>query len=795
MKTKKQVSAEESSDLATAHPNVDTSHPQHQTEDEASVEGISDTSNATDLESRPTSAQSLHTSVSNDVFQRADEIARWFEEQTQVDNLNLDESTEESNPSSSINAQKEITFDNSATDVTPKSHTDQEENPTDGTSEIANSHNLHSNAFSEIDDKTVSDSPIVSIEDEAIENEFDEIDEGLSDLNFNESDDFLQLLAETLDNFETESTTEDNTYQEAEDIGQWFQEHTQEKTLLHRDTQNDFSPFLGTDLDDEFKDIHTLSTQRRYSRIAVDTYQMWLRQIQRIQPSVKTTDNQISTKRLSATQETELFGNSELIKQEIESLLDQFPLAVLKGLSAKKVQGDGLKQQSRNELLLSVINTRKPLEQIRKAIDEMQAGHQSQEVAVLKQLWQDLSCSVERLQDIKDVIFQNNLRLVIHIASHCSSHDLETMDLIQEGYIGLMKAIDRFDVHKGYRFSTYATWWIRQAVWRAYDNHSRIIRFPSYIIEKRSAFLKSISELTQTLHKEPTRFEIAEALDCSVDEIDRFFNHPTNPIQLEQRIIPQTVAEYHAWRDTIGAEDDLQDEVQTWDASVEIELTRLRFLAELDEFTGIRRYRAEIASLLTPRERQDVEGHLGWNHTKPKPLLEIGIVLAILRERKRQRWLLKHEPSLEEIINAFDIPPGIVDQIQAIASEPFAFEQPIKSKTIVELVFALTQVCTQESLPDLLINESQISPEAILDSRLNTEVIEQVLNTLTPRETLVIKHRFGLINGAECTLAEIGQQLGGLSRERVRQIEERAFEKLRHPTRRKYLEELLNARF
>ena len=556
------------------------------------------------------------------------------------------------------------------------------------------------------------------------------------------------------------------------------------------DTPADFPPFPDTNADDELAatDIH--STQRTYSRTAVDTYQMWLRHIQRMQPSVKTEDNQISTKRLSAPQEVELFQHFERIKQEIANLLGQLPSVVLRELSAQKAAGDDFKQQPSDKLLLSVIGKKKPLEQIRKAIDEMPDGHQSQEVAVLKQLWQDLSCSVKRLEGVKEVIFQNNLRLVTHIASHCSTHGMGTMDLIQEGHIGLMRAIDRFDVSKGFRFSTYATWWIRQAIWRAQDNHSRIIRLPSYFIEKRSAFFKAVDRLTQNFQKEPTCFEIAEVLDCSINEIDRFFNHPTTPIQLEHRITPQTATAYRAWRDSIDAEDVLQDEVQTWNASVEIELTRLRFLSELDEFTGIRRYRAEIASLLTPRERQDVDAHLGWNDAKPKPLLEVGIVLAIVRERAKQRCFLEREPSLEEVINAFDISASIVDQIQAIVSEPFAFENPIKSKTIVELVLTLTQVCTQEAIPDRLISGPQISPEAALDARLNAEVIEQLLSNLSPRETLVIKHRFGLMNSKECTLAEIGQQLG-LSRERVRQIEEEALEKLRHPVRRKYLEELL----
>ena len=740
-----QKSETDEPNLETAHLNADTSHSQYQLDDKASVEGSSGTSNHTDTEVEISSIKPSDILVSNDVSKSADEIVSWFVEgQRLAGDADLAESAQESSPASLT---KDVPLKGS--------------------------------------ENTESDAPVETPEDDEALDEPDAIDSGIAGFNTDNSDDWWRLLEAGFRDVEINGTTEDNIYGTVEEIGKWFQRDPSKKTTPPQNISDYFPLSYETDLDDEFEDTEYSFTQEKNPRIAVDTYQMWMRQVQRIQPQVRTADNQISTKLLSAAQESDLFQRFECMKQEISSLLDQLPSAVLKGLSAEK--------QSKSELLSSVINTRNPLEQIRNAIDEIQAGHRSQEVAELKQLWHELSCSVNRLQDIKEVIIQNNLRLVIHIASGCSSHGIERMDLIQEGYIGLMKAIDKFDVNKGYRLSTYATWWIRQAVWRARDNDSHIIRLPNYVIEKNSAFLKSVSELTQKLNREPTRLEIAELMACSLNQIDGLFNLPTKPIQFDLRKILETEADQHAYHDGIEEEAEFQGEFQICDAPHEVALTQSRFLTELDELTDFSFYRAEIASLLAPHEREILEGHLGWNDAKLKPQLEIGAVLAIVRERARQRRLLGREPSLETVIHTIGIPPRIIDEIQEIASEPFEFDLPIKSETLVELAFRLTQVCDQETLPDFLITESRNSPEAELDSKLNTDVIVEVLNTLSPREKLLLEHRFGLIDGREHTLAEIGRQLG-ISRERVRQIEEDALKKLRHPTRRQLLEELLNAR-
>ena len=561
-----------------------------------------------------------------------------------------------------------------------------------------------------------------------------------------------------------------------------------EEGQFDKETEDDF----WLDSADELDEMETSPTQEGYPRAAIDTYQMWFRLIQRIQPQVKSADNQFTTKRLSADEEAELFHRLEIAKRKVTALLDQFPSWILEPLSLDNSSQQHDEGARNSHLLLeNFLNSIKPLEQIREAIDAAPANggnlYQNHETTKIKQLWEDLSAIIEQIQEIKHKIIESNLRLVLNIATQCSCRNMEKMDLVQEGHIGLMKAIDRFDVHKGHRFSTYATWWIRQAVWRARDNNACIIRLPNYMIEKRSKFLQGISQLSQKLQRAPTTDEIAGDLEFSVNQVDDFFNHPTSDLRLGQRFIPQTLLEYRDWWDAIDAEDVLQDEMQTWHTP-----SGLRFLSEVSEFGEIRDYRQEIASVLPPEERRHLEEPLGWNDGAPKPDVEIGAVLGFVRERERQRWL-GCEPTLEEICNAVGVPSSIADEIQQVVSEPLALDQPIKSDTLAELVLRLSQVCCPESPPELLINESQGSPEEEFQSRLNKEALDQILETLSHREMLVIKLRFGLNDGTEYTLAEIGRQLG-TSRERIRQIEKAALEKLHHPMRMRLLKELLQTR-
>lgn len=257
------------------------------------------------------------------------------------------------------------------------------------------------------------------------------------------------------------------------------------------------------------------------------------------------------------------------------------------------------------------VGTEDPVRMYLKEIGKIPLLTAEEEIALCKRMEEG---SAQEQEEAKNKLAEANLRLVVSIAKRFMGRGMALLDLIQEGNLGLIKAVEKFDYQKGFKFSTYATWWIRQAITRAIADQARTIRIPVHMVETINRTIRVSRQLLQEYGREPKPEEIAKVMDLPVERVREILKISQEPVSLET---------------PVGEEDDshLGDFIQ--DNNIPVP-------AEEAAYTLLREQLEEVMQTLTEREQKVIRLRYGLGDGHPRTLEEVGKEFNVTRERIRQ---------------------------------------------------------------------------------------------------------------------------------------------------------------
>ena len=316
--------------------------------------------------------------------------------------------------------------------------------------------------------------------------------------------------------------------------------------------------------------------------------------------------------RLEVSQETKNLNLTERAMQKLIGAIRKVSDEIRKAerdinKAEDKLESKKITPEQKKELTRTISESKKK-------VAEIEAKYNLPAVEIKRSL-QTILVGEQQTNQAKRELVEANLRLVVSIAKKYTNRGLQFLDLIQEGNIGMMKAVDKFEWRRGYKFSTYATWWIRQAITRAIADQARTIRIPVHMIETINKLIRTSRALVQELGREPTSEEIAKKMDISVSKVRKVLKIAQEPISLET---------------PIGEEEDshLGDFIE--DKSI-------MNPAESVTFGNLREITDEVLATLTPREEKVIKMRFGLGNTGSEHTLEeVGQHFAVTRERIRQ---------------------------------------------------------------------------------------------------------------------------------------------------------------